>query len=50
MRVCPYHPDIEANGSQLNMPKGLYIFGIFQNFGILMYLAAKYMWKYVELV
>ena len=41
MRVCRYHPHIEAIGSQLNMPKGFYIFGIFQNLGIVMYLAPK---------
>ena len=43
MRVCPYHPHIKAIGSQLNMPKGLYIFGICQNLGIFMYLAPRYM-------
>ena len=43
MRVYRYHPHIEAIGSQLNMPQGLYIFAIFQNLGILMYLAPKYM-------
>ena len=43
MTVYPHHPHIEAIGSQLNMPKGLYIFGIFQNLGILMYLAPTYM-------
>ena len=43
MRVCPYHPHIEDIGSQLNMPKGLYIFGIFQILGNLMYLPPKYM-------
>ena len=43
MRVCPYHPHFQAIGSQLNMPKGLYIFGAFQKLGILMYLAPKYM-------
>ena len=50
MRVCPYHPHFDAIGSQLNMPKGLYIFQIFQIFCILMYLAPGYMWKAVELV
>ena len=43
MRVCPHHPHIEAIGSQLNMPKGLYIFRIFQNLGIRKYLAPRYM-------
>ena len=43
MRVCPYHPDIEAIGSQLNMRKGLYIYWTFQQMGNLMYLAPKYM-------
>ena len=43
MRVCPYHPHTEAIGSQINMPKGLYIFWIFQSLGILMYLAPNYM-------
>ena len=43
MRVCPYHPHIEAIGSQLNMPIGLYIFRTFQNLGIFVYLAPKYM-------
>ena len=50
MRVCPHHPHIEAIRSKLNMPKGLYIFPILQNLGILLYLAPKYTWKYVELV
>ena len=47
MMVCPYHPHIEAIGSQLNMPKGvfkgLYIFVILEKLGNLMYLALKYM-------
>ena len=43
MRVCPYHLHIEAIGAQLNMPKGLYIFVIFQKMGNLIYLAPKYM-------
>ena len=43
MKVCPYHPHIEAIVSQLNMPNRLYIFGIFQKLGNLMYLAPKYM-------
>ena len=50
MTVCPYNPDIEAIGSQLNMPKGLYILGIFQQLGNLTYLAPKYMYKNAELV
>ena len=50
MRVCPYQPHIEAIGSQLNMPQGLCIVRIFENLGILMYLAPKYMSKYVESV
>ena len=43
MRVCPYQPHIEAILSPLNMPKGLYIFGIFQKSVNLMYLAPQYM-------
>ena len=43
MRVCPHQPHIGAIGSQLNMPKGLYIFGGFQKLGKLMYLVTKYM-------
>ena len=50
MRLCPYHHHIEAIGSQLNVHRGLYIFGIFQKLGNLMYLAPKYTWKNVELV
>ena len=42
MKVSPYHPHIQAIGSQLNMPKGLHIFGIFQKLGNLMYLVPKY--------
>ena len=42
MGVCPYQPHIKAIRSQLNMPKGLFIFGTFLNLGILMYLASKY--------
>ena len=50
MMVCPHQPHIEAIGSQLNLPKGLYILGISQNLGISIYLVPKYMYKYVELV
>ena len=50
MGVRPLPPHIGAIGSYLNMPNGLYIFGVFQKLGSLMYLATKYMWKYVELV
>ena len=50
MRVCPHQPHIGAVGSQLNMPEGFYIFGVFQKLSNLMHLATKYMWKYVELV
>ena len=45
MRVCPYHPHIEAIGSQLNMPKGLSFFQIFRKLGNLMHLVPKYMSK-----
>ena len=42
-------PCNEAMGSELNMLKGLYIFGDFKKLGYLMYLAPKYMEKYVAL-
>ena len=45
-----HQPHNEAIGSQLNMPKGLSIFGVIQKFSNLMYLATNYMEKYVELV
>ena len=50
MRVGPHQPHNEAIGSQLNMPKGLYIFGVCHAFGNLMYLLTQCMEKYVELV
>ena len=50
MRVYPPQPHIGAIGSQQNMTKGLYSFVVPQKFGNLLYLATKYMWRYVELV
>ena len=43
MRGCPYHPHMETTGSQLSVPKVLYIFENFPKVGNLMYLAPKYM-------
>ena len=48
MRVCLHQPHIGAMGSQLNMLKGLYVFGVFQKLGNVMYVPTKYMEKYVE--
>ena len=43
MRFCPPWPHSEAIGSQLNMPKGLFILSTFQKLGNLVYLVPNYM-------